>query len=339
MAGPSRQQPPPLPTERPQPPPLPGERPPTRLAKPLRPFGRRPQKPTILNPEELERYRNLLVFARSKVEGYFVGRHKSPDHGSSSEFADYKKYTPGDDLQHLDWKVWGRSRRLFIRQFEEETDMTVYLLVDISRSMAYQGGASSPKALLAARIAAALSYLMLKQGDQVALGLYDEKLTEYISPGGTHRKLNEIVTTLERVTPTRRTALASALEQAEAVFRQRGRVVILSDFLDDMDGVLDALGRLLHRRFEVLLMQILDPHERELPPGGVARYEDLETGETMRVDPAELRAAYRQRMRDFVRELQAAAVQRTIDHHLVDAAEPYHSAIEAYLGFRRPQNR
>ena len=153
--------------------------------------------------EELERFENLLVFAKAIVEGYFVGRHKSPYRGSTAEFADYKEYVAGDDISRLDWRVYGRTRRLYVRRFEEETDMIAYLLVDTSASMRYAGEKRQSKYLLAARIAAALSYLMLSQGDKAALALFAQSVTQYVPPAGTRRHLHRLVTELERVRPAR----------------------------------------------------------------------------------------------------------------------------------------
>ena len=155
--------PPSLPRARPVPPPMPGE--------------------SLLDIEELARFENLLVFARATVEGFFAGRHKSPYRGSAAEFADYKEYVAGDDLSRIDWRVYGRTRRLFVRQFEEETDMVVHVLVDTSNSMRYAGAKRPSKYRLAAKIAAALTYLMLAQGDKTALALFAEKVTLVRSAG------------------------------------------------------------------------------------------------------------------------------------------------------------
>ena len=141
--------------------------------------------PLLLNLAELERFENLLVFAKATVEGYYAGKHKSPYRGSAAEFADYKEYAPGDDLARLDWRVFGRTKRLYLRQFEEETDMTAYLMLDTSGSMRYAGDKRQSKFFLAAKIAAALAYLMMAQSDKAALVLFAQKVTQYLAPGGT----------------------------------------------------------------------------------------------------------------------------------------------------------
>jgi uncharacterized protein (DUF58 family) len=294
----------------------------------------KPKQPALLDLEELSRFENLLVFAKATVEGYFAGRHKSPFRGSSVEFADYKEYVAGDDIAHMDWRVYGRTRRLFIRQFEEETDMTVYLLVDGSASMRYAGENRPTKYFLAAKIAAALAYLMLNQGDKAALAIFNERLAQFIPPGGTRRHLHRIVSELERIHPSRGTGIARAVGECVTLFKKRGRLVIISDFLDDLDQLFDSLAQFLHRRFEVLLLQVVDPDEINLPSVNAARFHDLETGETVQVDPDEIRAAYRENMTRAIEGLAREADQRQIQHRLVDTHHPYLDAIEAYLGFR-----
>jgi uncharacterized protein (DUF58 family) len=305
--------------------------PPTVMQKPLS-YGAQSQ--SLLTLEELERFKNLLVFARSTVEGYYSGKHKSPFRGSSAEFADYKEYVAGDDVGRLDWRAYGRTRRLYIRQFEEETDMVAYLLVDTSASMRYAGEKRQPKFFLAAKIAAALAYLMIKQGDKASLVLFADKVNQFLPPGGTRRHLHRLVTELERVRPGAKTGIAQALTECHGIFRKRGRIVVLSDFLDDTGQLFDALGQFLHRKFEILLMHVVDPDELNLPEFTVARFVDLETDEQVQVDPEEIRASYRANMKRVIDDLAREADERQISHTLVDTRHPYLDAIEAYLGFR-----
>ena len=313
-----------------QPPPLT----PPVIPPPLPPSARRAGAEPLLSPGELERFKNLLVFAKSTVEGYYSGKHKSPLRGASSEFADYKEYVAGDDVAHLDWRVYGRSRRLFVRQFEHETDVVVYLLVDTSASMRYAGEGRQSKYLLAAKIAAALAYLMIRQGDKAALALFADKVTHFLPPGGTRRHLHRMVTDLERITPASTTGLAHALGECGGIFKKRGRLVVLSDFLADAGELLDALGQFQHRKFEILLLHVVDPDELNLPPVSVAKFVDMETGEQVQVEPEEIRRAYQENMRRIIDHLAREADLRQINHALVNTAHPYLDAIEAYLGFR-----
>ena len=291
-------------------------------------------QPVLLNLQELERFENLLVFAKATVEGYYSGKHKSPYRGSAAEFADYKEYVPGDDIAHLDWRVYGRTRRLYLRQYEEETDMTVYLMVDTSGSMRYAGEKRASKFIVAAKIAAALAYLMMAQSDKAALALFAQKVTQFFAPGGTRRHLHQMVTWLEHVRPALTTGIASAVRDCNVLFKKRGRIVILSDFLDDTAELFDALAQFVHRKFEILLLQVTDPDEMNLPAFNAAKFVDLETAETVQVDPEEIRAQYQANMERLVTDLAREADLRQIQHRLIDTQRPYLDAIEAYLGFR-----
>jgi uncharacterized protein (DUF58 family) len=301
-------------------------------------FLRRPEshiRPgSLLSPAELERFGNLLLFARSTVEGYFSGKHKSPHRGASVEFTDYKEYVPGDDVKQIDWRAYGRSRRLFVRQYEAETDMVVYLLVDVSASMSYAGTGRESKYVLAAKIAAALAYLMVHQGDKAALGLFAETLKRFLPPGGTRSHLHNLFAELESVVPASTTGIASALEECNSLFKKRGRLVVLSDFWDDPGQTFEALSRFRHRKFEILLLHIVHPHELDLPGVHAARFHDVETHEEVEVEPEEIRAAYRESARKRADTLAREAHSRQISHALVHADRPYLDAIEAYIGFR-----
>jgi uncharacterized protein (DUF58 family) len=315
----------------PRPPPLPGQRPPTRLAPPqlARP------RPSLLTLDELERFKNLLLFAQSQVDGLYAGRHRSSLPGSSAEFRDFKNYAAGDPIDHVDWRAYGRTRRLFVRRYEDETDLTAYLLVDTSASMAYAGQGRLAKFRHAARLAAALAYLMLRQGDKAALGLFAEKLVHYTPPGGTRQHLHDLVTLLENVRPEHGTGLTTALEQAASVCRRRGRLIVLSDLHVDHAALFDALARFAHRGFRILLLQVLDPDELELPARHVARYQDMESGAALEVDSDDIGPAYRERVRAMLDALAREASGRGIEHQIVNTARPYTAALEAYLGFRQ----
>ena len=317
------------------PPLLPREqRVPPVLSKFFKPVPKR----SLLSPAELERFGNLLVFARSAVEGYFAGKHKSPHRGTSVEFTDYREYIPGDEPKRIDWRVYGRSRRLFVRQYEAETDMVIYLLVDVSGSMNYAGHDRDSKYILAAKIAAALAYLMIHQGDKAALVLFAEELKRFLPPGGTRRHLHNLVNELELADPAFGTGIADALSECDLLFKKRGRLVVISDFWDDPEKTFAALSRFLHRKFEILLLHVVHPDELDLPGVHAARFHDLETHEEIEVEPEEIRAAYRESARRRADDLARAANQRGISHALVHTNRPYLDAIEAYLGFRGRNN-
>ncbi|MCF7731842.1 MAG: DUF58 domain-containing protein [Akkermansiaceae bacterium] len=291
----------------------------------------------LLNEEELERFRNLIVFARTTVESRFQGRHKSPDLGGGGEFSEFVPYEPGHPLAALDWHVYARSRKLVIRRYLQETDMAVHLVVDASGSMAYQGGKREVKGHRAARIAAALAFLMLKQGDKASLTLVADRVLEHLPPGGTRRHLQAMLRALVRPAHEAggRTNLPAAIGECQRLLKRRGRLVILSDFLGHRPTeILDSLSPFLHRRFEILLMQLTDPDEMTLPDAPLARFVDLETGEAIEVEPAEIRADYEARMRARAAEFADSGARHRLDFTALDTASPYRDAIEAYLGFR-----
>lgn len=291
-------------------------------------------RPPLLLPEELERFKNLLVFAKSTVEGYYSGKHKSPFRGSSVEFTDYKEYTPGDDVNRIDWRAYGRTRRLFVRQYEAETDMTVYLIVDTSASMRYAGGARQSKYLIAAKIAATLAYLMIHQGDKASLVLASNRIEHFLPAGGTRRHLHNIITSLERVQPASSTGLAKTILECDPLFRKRGRIVILSDFWTDLPTLFDALGLFIHRNYEVLLLHLLDPDELKLPSVTMAKFQDLESAERIDIEVESVRRDYQENMKARISEVAGLAGAHKMQHAVADTSRPYLEAIEAYLGFR-----
>ena len=292
----------------------------------------------LLDEAEMERFKNLIVFAKTTVESRYQGRHKSPDLGGGGEFSEYISYDPSQSVQAIDWRVYARSRKLVVKRYRQETDMDVHLLVDASGSMAYAGGKREVKGLRAARIAAALAYLMMKQGDKASITLLGDRVLDHLPPGGTRRHLMSMLRTLVR--PAHEsigaTDLPAAIRECDRLLKRRGRLVILSDFLGHSPtDLFNALMPFCHRGFEILLMQLNDPDELTLPDAPLARFVDMETGESIEVEPAEIRADYEKRMRAIRDEYAAGGAAHRIDFTPLDTASPYREAIEAYLGFRR----
>ncbi|MFT4901230.1 MAG: hypothetical protein ACI81V_000499 [Lentimonas sp.] len=286
---------------------------------------------SLLNREELERYKNFYAFTRSRVEGHLSGRHKSPFKGSSSDFADYHEYSQGQDIGRIDWRVYGRSRKLYIRRFEEETDMTVYILVDISRSMLYRGADRLPKYIQAARLAAAIAYLASRQRDKVALGLVNSTLLEYRKAGNSRLHLQNLFNCLETVQPADETSLAHALRDCAQVIRKRGRLILISDFHDELADVLKELGQFVHRGFDIQLMHLLDPDEQNLPPSAALEFIDMESSERVKADIDDVRSLYHQSMATHIQNLSHQAMRHQIKYHLLDSSDPIHTGLEAYL--------
>ncbi|MCM8542047.1 MAG: DUF58 domain-containing protein [Lentisphaeraceae bacterium] len=291
------------------------------------------RKQNLLNLEEISRFDNLLVFAKSVVDGYFSGRHKAANYGSSSQFKDYSAYQQGDELSKVDWRLYARTQKLFTRRYDNETDMVIYLLVDMSASMGYGNNVS--KTLLASQIAAALSYLMINQGDKVSLILFDTKIRSYTPPGSTRAHMYNSIKTLENAEASLQTDIVNTLHECHALFKKRGRLIVLSDFWGADSALFDALSIFLHRRFEVLLMQVLDDEELQLPQYDNVRFVDMETKEQIQVEPDEIRAYYKKNMQSFLDQMAQNAEGRKISYSLLNTKQPYLEAIESYLGFRK----
>ncbi len=303
---------------------------------PLPSHARKTARTPVLAPGDLDPLKNLLLFARTVVEGWFAGKHRSTDFGTNAEFAEHRHYVVGDPVSAIDWKVYARSRNLAVRKYREEKDLTGYLVVDVSGSMAYQARGRESKQLRAARIAASLAYLMQRQGDKSSLALYHETLAGYVAPGSTQRHLHEVVTLLEDAVADSkgRTVTHGALDLCVPLFKKRGSLIVISDFFTDLDRFFDAVARFQHRKFDILLLHVVDPDEVVLPDVALARFIDMETGESLQVAPDEVRNAYRKEMEAMTDRLTREARRRGIDYHILKTEEPYLDAIEAWLGLR-----
>lgn len=312
-----------------KPPPFPGP----KTASPRRKTWK------YLKPQELMGFKNLLFAARAIVEGHYAGKHKSPYRGSSPEFVDYRSYNPGDELRSVDWKAYARTDRYFVRLFEKETDMNCYLLVDTSGSMEY-GGMFSKAALpdaglskleYACYLAAALTYLMVKQGDKVGMTLYDEVVHTHIPPGGTYGHMYTILNAMEGCRAGNRTAISRVLRNAFGLFKRRGLLIIISDMLDDPDEIFRALNMYTHRHFEVILFHLFHKYEVTLPPVANANFIDAENGEFLTCIPADIRDDYDARVKEFIDAMASKAAARAIDYNFINTETPYGVALDRYL--------
>jgi uncharacterized protein (DUF58 family) len=275
------------------------------------------------------------LVARTLVEGFLTGVHKSPYKGFSVEFAEHRQYYPGDEIRHIDWRAYGKTDRYYIKEYEEETNLKAHLLVDASGSMAYKGGHPS-KFQYAQYIAASLAYLMLHQRDAVGLATHDTKLRQLIPPRSTSKHLLTLLRTLEETGPGGETALAPLWHQLAQKFKKRGLVVILSDCFEQTTPLLRALQHFRHRRHEVLLFHILAPEELEFPFKKWTQFRDLEVaGHRLLVDPQRLRKEYRENFARFCKELRDAAGRAQVDYHLMRTDEPVDRALGIYLSKRQ----
>jgi uncharacterized protein (DUF58 family) len=292
--------------------------------------------PLPFDPSTLARYGGLGFVAKTVVEGFLTGVHKSPYKGFSVEFAEHRQYYPGDEIRHIDWRVLGKTDRYYIKEYEEETNLKAYLLVDASGSMAYRGRHRG-KFEYAQHVAACLAYLMLQQLDAVGLVTLDTRIRQVLPPRASAKHLLRILRVLEHTAPGGETALAPLWHDlAVSHLRRRGLVVILSDCFDDVDRLLMALRHFRHKKHEVILFHVLAPEEIEFPFRRLTQFHDLEVGPNkLVVDPARLRAEYLDRFGTFCRQLRDRARGMGIDYHLLRTDEPVDRALGIYLSKRQ----
>ena len=293
-------------------------------------------KPKLLDPQMLAKLQGLQLRARAIVEGYVSGAHRSPFHGFSIEFAEHREYAPGDDLRYLDWKVFGRTDKFYLKQFEEETNLICYLLLDASESMAYRSDAAAVSKLEYARgAAAALSYLILNQQDSVGLVAFDDEIRALVRPAGSPSHLKELLQVMETPAGTRKTAAGPIFHDLAERFKKRGVVVILSDLFDNVDAILAGLKHFRHRRHEVIVMHVLDPAELDFPFQRATLFRGLEQLPKTLVDPRSIRKAYLREINDFIRQINKGCRQHQIDYVLMRTDQPMEVTLSTYLASRQ----
>jgi uncharacterized protein (DUF58 family) len=266
-----------------------------------------------IKPEELAKLNSLELRARAIVEGFMQGLHRSPFIGYSVEFSSHRRYGPGDDLRHVNWKLYARSRKLYVKEFDAETNLNLYLFVDASKSMQCKVLGAMTKFEYAAALAAAMASLALKQQDAVALGLMDDGIAQYLDPSVKPGRWEDCLRILSSVPKQPVTALAKSLEQAAALARHRGIVVILSDFIDDVSAVQRGLQQLRHRGHEVVVFHLLDPFERKLDQSGRIRVVDLEGSGELVTDIEGIKNEYVRRIDRWCEELDRACRNQGVD--------------------------
>jgi uncharacterized protein (DUF58 family) len=273
--------------------------------------------------------------ARLVVEGFITGLHKSPYHGFSVEFAEHRQYMPGDEIRRIDWKVLGRTDRYYIKQFEEETNLKCYLVLDTSKSMQFKAEGPITKLQYASYLAAALAYLMMRQQDAVGLITYDEVLQKFLPPHSTKVYLQSILQELEHLEAANATGTGRALNMAAERLNRRGLVMVFSDLFDDPDDVISALKHFRYNQHEVILFHILDPRERNFNFGRDAIFRDMESNEEIMTQPHQIQRAYQEAMRDFIARYKKECREQRIDYVLLDTATPFDKALFEYLNKRK----
>lgn len=288
----------------------------------------------FLDPAIVARLGTIDLKARTIVEGFLTGLHRSPYKGFSVEFAEYRQYLPGDDLATLDWKVYARSDRHFVKKYEEETNLTCHLLLDVSASMGYASG-SVTKLQYGSYLAGALAYLMHRQRDAFGLMAFDDKIASLVPANARTGHLRAVLLALERLTLGAHTNVAKPLHDLAAAVRKRGLVVLVSDLLDDPQQVLDGLKHFRYRGTDVVVFHVLDPYELKFPFERAARFRDMETADEVMAVPATVRRDYIERMQGMIAHYRRELGLAGIDYCLLDTSQPLEHGLMAYLMTRR----
>jgi uncharacterized protein (DUF58 family) len=294
-----------------------------------------PDVQKFLDPEMLAKLQGLQLRAKLIVEGYVSGVHRSPFHGFSIEFAEHREYSPGDDLRYLDWKVFGRTDKFYLKQFEEETNLVCYLLLDTSESMTYKSaGAPLTKLEYAQCAAAALSYLILHQQDSVGLAAFDEELRAFVRPSGNPSHIKELLHVMEQSPGGKKTDAGAIFNDLAERFKKRGIVIVLSDLFDDVDRIIRGLEHFRHRRHEVVLMHVLDPAELDFPFEQITLFRGLEQLPQALVEPRAIRKAYLSEFNNYLRRLKTGCRRHRIDYVPLRTDQSLEIVLASYLASR-----
>jgi uncharacterized protein (DUF58 family) len=283
-----------------------------------------------LEPQTLQKLESLDLVAREVVEGIRVGMHKSPLRGFSTEFAQHRQYVPGDTLRHIDWRVYGRTERYYVKLYEAETNFTATLLLDASSSMHY-GSAGVSKLEYAKYMAASLAHLVVEQRDSVGLGVFDGQLRSYVEPKSSTGVVRDIAKALEKVTPEPRTDIARILNEFARRIGRRGFVILFSDLFDHVEEFLQGLDHLRFCGHNVVVFHTLDPFEMEFPFSGTWKFKGLENDGEIITQPRRIRAAYLDELQKFLKQIRTACERNHVDYVLVNTNKPVSEVLTGYL--------
>ncbi len=286
----------------------------------------------FLDPRTLAKLKGLHLRARHIVEGFVAGLHRSPYHGFSIEFSEHREYTPGDDLRYVDWKAFGRTDKFFLKQYEDETNLICYLVLDISESMQYCGPQSPmSKFEYAQAITAALAWLVLQQQDAVGLVTFDSQLRASVRPSTNPSHMQQILGILESAKPRAKTDTGPIFHDLAERMNKRGVVVVISDLFDKVDSMMAGLKHFRHRRHDVIIQHVLDPAEIEFPFSQPTLFRGLEQMPEVAADPRSLRRAYLAEFEGYLRQVQSGCRQHAMDYHRVSTDQRLDRALSNYL--------
>ncbi len=284
-------------------------------------------------PEAVARISRLEILARNVVEGFLSGLHRSPYFGQSVEFAQHREYAPGDDIRRIDWKVWSKTDKYYIKQYEEETNLRTTLLVDLSESMQF-GSGKLTKYEYACQLAAALSYLLLRQQDSVGITTFDSEIRSRVPSSSKQNHLHAILSTLEHDQPAKKTDLQHMLAQVADEQTRRGLIVVISDLFVDRDGLFKGLKLLRTRGHDVMVMHVMDDQELDFNYAGTTKFEGMEEAGDLICDPRSLRDGYVEAVTKFVEELNRNCARQMIDFQTIRTSQHLDAALAYYVTHR-----
>ena len=288
-----------------------------------------------LSPEVVSRLSRLDLIARNVVEGYITGLHKSPYHGFSTEFAEHRQYMAGDSLRFLDWKVYGRTDRMYVKRFEEETNLKSHIILDVSGSMGFRNQGSVTKLRYANMLTAALAFLMIRQRDSVGLVTFSDSLKSYVPPRSIQSQLKEIIKVLSSTEPAGTTITGNILHTLAERLSVRGLVIFISDLIIDPDELIHGLKHFRHNGHEVLVFHILDPMELSFDYQGETRFKDMETDEKITTQPWHIREKYLAMFHEQLSSMVHAMHDISVDYARLTTDIPFDHALTEYLSKRR----
>ncbi|MFB0527015.1 MAG: DUF58 domain-containing protein [bacterium] len=287
-----------------------------------------------IDPLIVAKLSTMLLRARFVVEGFIAGLHQSPYRGFSLEFAQHREYSPGDETRHVDWKVYGRKDKYFVKQYQEETNLKGYILLDRSASMGYKSGEIS-KLQYGSYLAASLAFLMLRQQDSVGLATFDERIKKYIPPRQSKGHLSLILEELEKLVPSSQTGINRSLRELGQYTKRRGLIILISDLLDEQEKVLNGLKYFRFKKHEVIVFHLLDPAELELPFTNILWLEDMENRRRVLTHPEIIREKYKNVLKEFVETYKLNCLRSDIDYCLINTKTPLDFSLGAYLARRK----
>jgi len=291
-------------------------------------------KKKYLNPIEIAKLNNISIKAKFVVEGYLLGLHKSPYHGYSVEFAEHRSYEAGDEIKKIDWKLFGKTDRYYIKEYEEETNLRSYIILDTSKSMNFSN-ASISKLDYGSLIASSLSYLMLKQRDAVSLTLFDEKIKNFVPPKSNSNHINLIFSKLDKIISGNDTNTSTILHELALKLKQRGLIILISDLLDNPKEILSGLKHFLYNKHEIIVFHLFNPKELNLDFSSRIKFKDLETGKEITTDPWLIKSDYEELTNEFQNYYKKEMGNNKIDYIQLSTEQSLGFALNKYLRKRK----